>query len=339
MAAVGEAPPFWWERPDWRARALWPFSSVYGFVASTRMVTARREQVPAAVLCVGNLTVGGEGKTPIAIALAREAKRMRVRAGFLSRGYGGALTEPHLVDAEKDAARLVGDEPLLLARHAPTVVAPDRIAGARRLIEEGCELVIMDDGFQSARLHMDYALIVVDAKRGLGNGHVIPGGPLRAPLTHQMRFANAVVTVGEGSAADTVVRPVHAARIRPLRASGLKGTRVLAFAGIGNPQKFFDTLREIGAEIVSARAFPDHHPYSDEDILELRAEAVSGSLQLVTTEKDLVRLRSGHGIAADFLKSVRALPVEAVFEVRDTPAAIVGETLTRWRERRLKTLA
>src|SRR5690606_21207089 len=144
-------------------------------------------------------------KTPIAIALARRARRMDLRPGFLSRGHGGSFAEPHIVDARHDSARHVGDEPLLLARHAPVVVTRNRAAGARLLLEEhGCNLIIMDDGFQSAHIHIDYALLVVDARFGLGNGHVIPGGPLRARLYDQLLFTDAVLRMGEGPAADAL---------------------------------------------------------------------------------------------------------------------------------------
>ena len=302
----------------------------------------KREEVPAAVLCVGNLTVGGEGKTPVAIALAKEAKRRKLAVGFLTRGYGGSLSKPHLVDPDMDSAGLVGDEALLLARHAPTVVTPDRLAGARRLIEAGVSLIIMDDGFQSARVHMDYALIVIDASRGLGNGHVIPGGPLRAPLTEQMRHADAVITMGEGNAADAVIRAasragraVFSARVKPLRARGFKGVRVLAFAGIGNPQKFYDTLRKVGAEVVLTRSFPDHHPFTKEEIAELVSEAAAEGLLLVTTEKDLVRLRHGPQEIHDHAASIEALPIEAVFDTRALDA-ILRDTMDAWRDRMLK---
>lgn len=344
MGTGSEAPPFWWDKPDWRAWMLWPLSTLYGTVARFRMATARSEKVPAAVLCVGNLSVGGEGKTPLAIALAKEARRLKLKPGFLSRGYGGSLSHPHLVDTDKDTARLVGDEPLLLARHAPTVVTADRAAGARRLIKEGCDFIVMDDGFQSARLHMDYALIALDAARGIGNGHVIPGGPLRAPLVEQLRRADALVTMGEGEGAAMVVRraaragkPIYAARVRPRGRHGLKGKRVLAFAGIGNPDKFYDTLRAVGAEVVATRSFPDHYPLNAHDAKDLLDQAARDGLQLVTTEKDLARLGHGHGgrVLEKLVAATRPLPVDVVFETPDTPARIVETALEAYRERAL----
>jgi tetraacyldisaccharide 4'-kinase len=216
---ISEAPPFWWQEADWRAWALYPLSALYAMAARHRLETGSRHQVSAPVLCVGNFTVGGSGKTPVAIALAKAALERKLRVGFLSRGYGGAIDAPHLVDAEADIARHVGDEPLTLARIAPTVVTPDRLAGAELLITHGCDFIIMDDGFQSARIHIDYALVVVDAVRGIGNGHTIPGGPMRARLVDQMRHADAIVKLGEGSGADTVIR--QAARAgRPVICGG-----------------------------------------------------------------------------------------------------------------------
>ncbi|EKF17627.1 tetraacyldisaccharide 4'-kinase [Nitratireductor pacificus] len=340
---ASEAPPFWWEPADWRAWCLAPFSTLYGVAAAYRLASGRRAPVAAPVLCIGNFTVGGEGKTPVAIALAKQARKAGRKPGFLSRGHGGSLSKPHLVDAEHDSARLVGDEPLLLARCAPTVVTQDRAAGARHLIGAGCDFIVMDDGFQSARIRMDYALMVVDARRGLGNGHVIPGGPLRAPLIDQLRHADALLTMGEGEGADHVVRqasragkPVFEARLKPRGVRAVKGRRFLAFAGIGNPGKFFDSLRGAGAAVVETRSFPDHHPFDEEDVRELRRSAEAAELALITTEKDLVRL--GHGSAAlqDFAADCQVLPVDAAFAAPDMAGIIVDATIAAWRERSLR---
>jgi tetraacyldisaccharide 4'-kinase len=337
---ASEAPPFWWQKPDWRAYALSPVSALYGFVASRRMAAARREKVGLPVLCIGNFTVGGTGKTPVAIALARQAKRMRLKPGILSRGHGGSFAEPHIVDPKHDSAKHVGDEPLLLAEHAPVAVTPNRAAGARLLIEEGCDFLIMDDGFQSARIHIDYALLVVDARYGLGNGHVIPGGPMRAPLLDQLRFADALLKMGPGSGGDEVVRaaaragkPVFEAATRPKDGGRLSGKRFLAFAGIGHPEKFFDTVAEAGGVVALTRAFPDHHFYSEDELQELAATARAGQLRLVTTAKDAARLRNG-GASADFLKRLDVLEIETVFDLEHAPERIIDETLAAWRQRR-----
>lgn len=305
------------------------------------MKSARREKINAPVLCVGNFTVGGTGKTPVAIALARQAKRMHLVPGFLSRGHGGSFAEPHVVDPHHDSAKHVGDEPLLLAEHALVAVSANRAAGARLLIERGCNFLIMDDGFQSARIHIDYALIVVDSRFGLGNGHVIPGGPMRARLIDQLRFADAVLKMGEGEKADDVVRqaaragkPVFAAVARPRGKKAFAGRRFLAFAGIGHPEKFFDTVAKAGGTVVLAHPFADHHFYLPDELEDLAAAAQAGELELVTTSKDAARLR--HGAASpEFLERLNVLEIDAVFDIEHSAERIVDETLDAWRRRKI----
>lgn len=339
---ASEAPPFWWKAADWRAWALSPLSLAYGAVAARRMVTAARVKVDLPVLCVGNLTVGGTGKTPVAIALARQAMEMKLVPGFLSRGHGGGFSHPHVVDPHGDSARHVGDEPLLLAEHAPVVVTANRAAGARILAERGCDFIIMDDGFQSARIHIDYALVVVDAVRGIGNGHVIPGGPLRAPAVGQLRYADAVLKIGSGSAADRVIRmasranrPVFEAHTRPRNPHAVGGRRLLAFAGIGNPQKFFDTLRESKAELVATKTFPDHHQFMADELADLAALADRDGLGLVTTAKDAVRLRHAKGVPDGFVERLLVLEIDVEFEADPVPERIIADTLAAWRKRQL----
>lgn len=338
--AASEAPPFWWEQPDWRAYALYPFSAIYGAVAKHRMVSARREPIALPVLCVGNFTVGGTGKTPVAIALARQAARMGRKPGFLSRGHGGSFSEPRIVDPSHDSARQVGDEPLLLAEAAPVAVTANRVAGARLLIDCGCDFLIMDDGFQSARIHIDYALLVVDGRRGLGNGHVIPGGPMRAPLLAQLRMADALLKMGEGEAADPVVRmasrankPVFEAFARPRQPEVFSGRRFLAFAGIGDPRKFFDTVRAAGGDVVQSRAFPDHHAFTEEDFDDLARLAETEGLEPITTAKDAARLRHGTAAAQAFLERLVVLEIDAIFDNGYAPERIIADTLAAWRRR------
>lgn len=338
---ASEAPPFWWDKPDWRAWALYPASAVYAVFAARGLNRGRREKVDLPVLCIGNFTVGGAGKTPVATALAKELSRRKHQPGFLSRGYGGSLSGTHLVDPGNDSARLTGDEPLLLARHAPVVVSASRAAGARILAEQGCDFVIMDDGFQSARLHYDYALLVVDAIRGLGNGHVIPGGPVRAPLVDQLRHASAVLRLGEGNGADHAIRmaaraarPVFQAVTKPMAGSGIEGRKLLAFAGIGYPQKFFDTAASIGGEVVQERSFPDHHLFSDEELRELIETAEHHDLELVTTAKDAVRLHHGTELAQELLQRLHVLEIEVQFEDDTIADRIIQETLDAFHDRR-----
>ncbi len=294
------APEFWWKRAGLRARLLSPVATVYGRMAVARMAEAAAAHAPVPVLCVGNLVVGGGGKTPTVEALASEA---RASAGLspvvLSRGYGGRLEGPVLVDPQRHSAEDVGDEPLMLAiAGSAVVVARDRPAGARFAVEHGATIVIMDDGFQNPSLFKDLSLLVVDRERGIGNGLCLPAGPLRAPVESQLERADFLVLTGRGGAADTVVRsaaghgvPVIGARLTPVGdGSPLAGQRVLAFAGIANPDKFFASLAEAGAEVVECRRFADHHAYSDADCAAIRTACGASGLLPVTTAKDRARL-------------------------------------------------
>ncbi len=339
---ASEAPPFWWEPPDWRGRALVPFAWVYGKAATRRLKRAPRTRVPAPVFCVGNFTVGGSGKTPVAIAIAEEARRAGRKPGFLSRGYGARFSGARLVDPGIDDARSVGDEPMLLAARAPVAVAPDRLAGARLLVDNGVDFIVMDDGFQSGRIHMDFSLLVVDGRRGLGNAMILPAGPLRAPVVEQLRLCDAVMVVNSNGGAEPAVRmaaraakPVYRASFVTMPGHGITGRKVLAFAGIGDPDKFFRTVRQTGAEIVEHRTFPDHHPYSDANLAELEAEAIAKGLELVTTAKDAIRLNRGTAKAAAFLQRLKVLSIEAVFEETVLARRLVDETVARFRTRSL----
>jgi tetraacyldisaccharide 4'-kinase len=295
------APAFWFAgKPDWRARALWPLGALYGAVTARRM-GGQGARVGVPVICVGNFVAGGAGKTPTALAIAALLREMGEAPAFLSRGYGGTAGKdaPLLVDPAHHDAALVGDEPLLLARAAPTIVAADRPAGALAARLAGASVIIMDDGLQNRSLHQDVRFAVVDGATGVGNGFCVPAGPLRAPLATQTPHVTAVVLIGEGEAGERVAdaaaragKPVLRARLTPDadQARALAGRDVVAFAGIGRPEKFFATLREIGARIVAAHAFGDHHPYAREEIAGLQAEAEARGAMLLTTEKDMARL-------------------------------------------------
>jgi tetraacyldisaccharide 4'-kinase len=340
---VSEAPPFWWTKSDWRAWALFPISFLYGRVAGYRMAHARRASVPIPVICVGNFTVGGAGKTPTALAIARASKAKGLKPGFLSRGYGGSLDVTTVVDLDHHRAVAVGDEPLLLAREALTVISRRRVEGAQRLVKEGADLIIMDDGFQSARLAIDYALLVIDATRGLGNGHIVPGGPVRAPIRQQMRYATALLKVGNGSAADRIVRmaaraakPYLTASLKVRGDNDLAGRDVLAFAGIADPAKFFRTVESLGARIVVAKSFGDHEHLTDDEIDDILATAEREGLQIVTTSKDFVRLAGHHGQAEQLASRSRVIEVEMAFEDHLAPSLIVARAIDACRERRLR---
>ncbi|KQS77298.1 tetraacyldisaccharide 4'-kinase [Rhizobium sp. Leaf384] len=346
---VSEAPPFWWEKSGWAARALSPLGWIYGRIAGRRMDRARRWAAPVPVLCVGNFTVGGAGKTPTAIAIARAACGRGLKPGFLSRGYGGSLDVTTLVDPQRHRALEVGDEPLLLARAAATVISRKRVEGAQRLVAEGVDLIIMDDGFQSARLVFDYALLVIDSRRGIGNGHLVPAGPVRAPLAQQLRHASALLKIGRDGAADPVVRTaaragkgVFVADIVHEDDGSLRGRRVLAFAGIADPEKFYRTVRATGAEIVVSRDFPDHHHLDEDEIASLLDDADASGLLLVTTAKDRVRLDTSHGTGhpgsrvGDLAREVRVIDVDIVFDDPAAPDKMIDAALAAARRRLLR---
>ena len=339
---VSEAPPFWWSGSDWRAWSLYPVSWVYGAVARSRMENAPRREVSAPVLCVGNFTVGGAGKTPTALALCAEAAKAGYTPGFLSRGYGGSLRSVALVDRKRHYAADVGDEPLLLAEKAPTVVSPDRYAGAKKLLGEGVDFIIMDDGFQSAAIRFDFALLVVDAMRGIGNGHVIPGGPVRAPMLDQMRNASALLVIGDGTAADPVVRiagraakPVYSARLAVRKPRSFKGRRVLAYAAIGNPKKFFSSLHGTGAHVVAERSFGDHHRFGEDEAADLIESAAKHKLELITTSKDMARLRDARGKAAELAEKSVVLEVQLRFEQAGLARTFIDRTTEAFKKRQL----
>jgi tetraacyldisaccharide 4'-kinase len=297
-------PAFWHRPPSWISLLLTPLGALYGLAAGYRL---RREGFDAGipVLCVGNYHVGGAGKTPAVLALAKMLRDLGETAVVLSRGYGGRLRGPVKVDPARHVAEDVGDEPLMLARTVPVVVARDRIEGIALARSQGASVILMDDGFQNPAIAKDASLIVIDGERGLGNGCVFPAGPLRAPLSPQLARTDALIVVGDGTAAAAVAaaiaaqdKPVLPSHLRADDASvaSLRGKRVLAFAGIGDPGRFFRTLRGNAIEVVRERAFADHHPFSQTEIETLIAEAKREALILVTTEKDLARLSDAGGL-------------------------------------------
>ena len=322
-------PPSWWydgDRIPLAAWALWHVSAVYGGIVERRFRTASPYRSKLPIICVGNLTIGGAGKTPVALKLAEMLRETGRKPGFLTRGYGGSERGPYLIDGATDGADRVGDEPLLLARAAPTVVSRDRSAGAKLLETLGVDAIVMDDGFQNPSLEKDFRLVVVDAAAGVGCGRVFPLGPLRAPLEFQLGMADAVVFLGAHDRADaaglieqqnqqlrSTPLPVFNARIVPAVTDGLRDRPFLAFCGIGRPGKFFDTLREAGIAVVKSRSFPDHHPYSAADARSLLTDAKALDAGLITTEKDDARLKGAQGILGELSGSALAMPISVEF--------------------------
>jgi tetraacyldisaccharide 4'-kinase len=320
-------PAFWWrEAPTLPARLLAPLGRLYGGHVARRMARAGAPG-PVPVICVGNVGLGGAGKTPTALALADLLRTLGHRPAFLSRGYGGRL-DGVPVEPGRHGAAEVGDEPLLLARAAPTVVARDRPAGAALCAALGADVIVMDDGLQNPSLRKDLALAVFDAGVGIGNGLAFPAGPLRAPLDAHWPLIDAAVIVGEGAAGERIAAQAEARGLLAVRAAlrpdpqdaaALAGQPVLAFAGIGRPDKFFDSLRAVGAQVRATRAFPDHHRYRPRDLSALEREASQAGLRLVTTEKDRVKLPPD--------AAVTTLPVRLVIADDGTLRARLAERL------------
>ncbi|MFZ4532121.1 MAG: tetraacyldisaccharide 4'-kinase [Alsobacter sp.] len=319
------APGFWDDGglPAW---LLAPAGAVFGSITAWRMQRPGAK-APVPVVCVGNFTAGGAGKTPTAIAVAERLRQAGRRPVFLSRGYGGTVREPVQVDPARHQAAQVGDEPLLLARHGPTVVSPDRVRGAAMAAALG-DVIVMDDGLQNPSLAKDLRLAVVDGAAGIGNGLCVPAGPLRAPLAVQLRHVDAVVLIGAGQGgADVAVRaaaagvPILTGALMPdpAAAARLAGRRVLAFAGIGRPGKVFATLEALGATVGARHAFADHHAFTRAELDGLMQEAARGGLVPVTTEKDRVRLE---GMLTPAQAAVlETLPVRLVL---DAPEVLAG---------------
>ncbi|MCW2237557.1 tetraacyldisaccharide 4'-kinase [Azospirillum canadense] len=323
--------PAFWYRPagpteSALAWALSPIGSLYGLAGRLRMASRPPARVAVPVICVGNLVAGGAGKTPVCIALAEALKARGIEPAFLTRGHGGRERGPLLVDLGHHDAAGVGDEALLLAAHGPCWVARDRAAGAGAAVAAGARAIVMDDGFQNPALAKDLSLVVVDGAVGFGNGRLVPAGPLREPVARGLARADAVVVLGDdkaGVAAQVSAArplPILHARLEPVPESrALAGRAVLAFAGIGRPEKFFATLESLGANVVDRVAFADHHPYRPEEVMALVDRAAMLGAVPVTTAKDAARL-------SDELRTlVRVVPVRAAW--RDS--ALLDQLLDR----------
>jgi tetraacyldisaccharide 4'-kinase len=295
-------PRFWSNppaRPGWQSVVLRPASLAWRAGSFARRLTARARPGGVPVVCVGNLTAGGAGKTPMVAALMQRLSGPGVAVHVVSRGFGGVTRGPHRVDPSRHEARDVGDEPLMLAALGTVWVSRDRAAGVRAAAAEGAEIVLLDDGFQNPHVAKDRSILMVDAVDGFGNGRLIPAGPLREPAARGLARADLVVLVGGAEARVAAVArwpeleraPVLGAELRPL-ATGLplEGEPVVAFAGITRPERFFEMLRGMGAQLVAAHPFPDHHPYRPRVLRRLLTEARGAGAMLVTTEKDAVRL-------------------------------------------------
>jgi tetraacyldisaccharide 4'-kinase len=336
--------PSWWYRTpaSTSARCLQPLAALYGWAARLRYggTEAYRSRLP--VVCIGNFTVGGTGKTPLVMHICQHMAAAGPRPAALTRGYGGRLAGPHWVDGHHDRAGDVGDEALLLASAAPTLLARDRRAGAQAIEHMPAQsnalahtMIVMDDGLQNSSLRKDLAIAVVDGVRGIGNGLVLPAGPLRAPLAFQLALTDAIiVNEGVGDADGHVAAwlrqtfhgPVLRSTVRPAEdTQWLQDRRVIAWAGIGAPQRFFALLQRCGAVVVDRVAFGDHHNLSAAEAERLMALCQHHEASLVTTQKDLARLRGATGPCLRLAELSRALPIKV--EINPSDALRLAELL------------
>jgi tetraacyldisaccharide 4'-kinase len=314
-------PDFWFEPAGLKAALLAPLGCLYaaGGKIKRKLTKPYRAQVP--VICIGNLIAGGAGKTPVVQALASHLQQQGKRAAILLRGYGGRLGGPLRVDPARHTSKDVGDEALLHATLTPTWISADRAQGARAIASDGADIILMDDGFQNTGLYQDLPILVIDGATGFGNQRIIPAGPLREPLEDGLKRAMACVLIGEDKCGVLPLLgplPVFKACIEAENKSDFGGKSVVAFAGIGRPQKFFDSLNDAGARIAMAFPFPDHHAFTECEIEALLGQAKDMQADLVTTAKDFVRLPK------DVQAQVKVLKVRLRWNDENAPIALLN---------------
>lgn len=318
-----KTPSFWFTQPDrphWRARLLAPLGWLYGLGTARRVRgTGYKANVP--VICIGNINAGGTGKTPTTIALAQLLMARGKSVHIVSRGHRGSIDGPTMVKEREHSAAQVGDEPMLMAAFTTVWVGKDRVASVQAAEAAGADVILMDDGFQNPSIEKDLSIVVVDAVKGFGNARCIPAGPLREPVEAGLSRADLLLSIGPGGAqkrfrqewSHVLNLPHVTAHLEPLQMGmDFAGMDVLAFAGIGHPDKFFATVRGLGANLLRAEALADHQPLNEALMKRLELEAAALGAQLITTEKDAVRLPQS------FRRKVLTVPVR--LELHDQTA-------------------
>jgi tetraacyldisaccharide 4'-kinase len=304
---IFKAPDFWRHPHAWQTRLLKPVGRLYGHVVTWRATRPAQYKAPIPVICVGNFTLGGSGKTPTVHAIAQLLQKAGKKPAILLRGYGGELRGPLKVNPEIHNARMVGDEAMLHVHIAPTWISSNRATGAQAIVADGqADCIIMDDGAQNPSLHKDFTLQVIDGGAGFGNGRIFPAGPLRESIKHALQRTNAILMIGQDH---TSLLPMLQNRKNIFTAqiqvdddiSALRDKPFYAFAGIGRPQKFYQTLRKTGFNIVGTKNFPDHYPFNSQDLKALQQDAAKYQAELITTTKDWVRIPLGYQHLVSFL--------------------------------------
>lgn len=289
------SPKFWQQQKGWQSCLLYPFSKLYEFGVYVNTCSIQQKTPPVPVICIGNLTLGGAGKTPTAIAIAQVLRKENIKIHFISRGYGRTLKDIRQVNLNKDTSSTVGDEPLLLAQAAPTWVGPNRYDLIVLAHQEGAQVTILDDGLQNPSIRKNLSILVVDSKLGFGNGLVFPAGPLRISLEEGLQDIDAVLVIGPSNLAleEGIQQYSNAPIFRASPALEVPkniGKKVIVFAGIAYPSKFFEGLKALGFDILEAHSFPDHHHLSEKEFQKLLKKSQKYKAPLVTTQKDFVRL-------------------------------------------------
>ncbi len=303
--------PRFWNEKSFISDCLLPFGDLYDLATRLRLKLKSSYKAKCPVICVGNITAGGTGKTPVSLSVAEMLQQMGYNPFFISRGYGGRIHNV-VVNKEVHTPQQVGDEPLLLAECAPTVVNPDRASAARLAIAHGADCLVMDDGFQNPGLYKDISLLVFDGRYGVGNGRVIPAGPLRETFDEGIKRAQAVVILGEDKTgiAKRTSLPIFYAEVKEEQPQNAKRD-VLAFAGIGHPEKFYTSLAKCGLNVVKTHNFPDHYFYTRAELNKLIDEAKNKDLDIFTTSKDFVK------IPLSLRKEIKVLNIKVQWQDKD----------------------